>query len=116
MDVADCVEVITRESGASTASRARSALSSFFVWAMEKGLVESNPVIGSTKPSKGDDRTRVLTNDELVSIWRASTGDDDYSRCVRLLILTGCRRQEVGGMTRSEFDGIEKIPARGRFR
>src|SRR5262249_21604390 len=30
--------------------------------------------------------------------------DDDFGRIVRLLILTGCRRSEVGGMAYSEFD------------
>ena len=71
----------------------------------------SNPVVGSYAPSEGEGRDRVLSDEELAAIWKACTGDDDYSRCVRLLILTGCRRDEVGGMPWSEIkDGIWVIP------
>ena len=77
------------------------------------GLVESNPVIGTIRPEAGKARTRVLTDDELAKVWRACQ-DDDHGRITRLLILTGCRRQEVGGMAWSELEldrGIWTIPA-----
>jgi integrase len=45
----------------------------------------------------------VLTDAELVAIWKAC-GDDDPGRIIRLLILLGSRRQEVGGMRWSELD------------
>jgi len=76
---------------------------------MEEGWRDSNPVVGTrTKP-----RDRVLADAELVAIWSAY-GNDDYGRIVRLLILTGARRQEVGGMRRGEFafeDGTWTLPA-----
>jgi integrase len=67
------------------------------------GYLESNPAIGTEefKPTKRD---RVLTDIELTKIWHACDGRDDYSRIVRLLILTGCRRAEVGSMALSELD------------
>jgi integrase len=46
----------------------------------------------------------VLSDDELGRIWRACSDDDEYGRAVRLLILLGCRRQEVGSMRWSEID------------
>jgi integrase len=45
----------------------------------------------------------VLTDAELAAIWRACL-EDDYGRCIRLLILLGARRQEVGGIAWSELD------------
>ena len=45
----------------------------------------------------------MLSNDELSAVWRAC-GDDDFGRIIKLLILTGCRRSEVGGMKWSELD------------
>jgi Arm DNA-binding domain len=45
-DIAARVMAIMRDSGSPTAARARGALSSFFVWAMQMGLVENNPTIG----------------------------------------------------------------------
>jgi hypothetical protein len=34
----------------------------------------------------------------LRAIWRACA-DDDFGRIVRLLILTGCRREEIGALS-----------------
>jgi integrase len=94
---------ITRESGAPTAVKARSTIADMFVWAMRSGLIETNPASDTPAPASGRGRERVLTDDEVARIWRAC-GDDDHGRIVRLLVLTGCRRQEVGGMTWSEID------------
>jgi integrase len=112
-DVAHRLVVITRENGSVAAARARAALSGFYTWAMQMGLTESNPTINVVKPSDSKSRERVLSNDEIAAIWRASH-DDDYGRIVRLLILTGCRRAEIGGMRWSELDlegGTFTIPA-----
>jgi integrase len=88
-------------------------MSTFFVWAMTRGICDANPVIGTAVPEVGKSRERVLSDDELAAVWRACK-DDDHGRVVRLLILTGCRRQEVGGMAWSEIDlerGLWKLPA-----
>jgi integrase len=111
-DVAARLVAIARESGAPTAIAARAALSAFFGWALRMGLAESNPVIGSFAPASSPGRSRVLTDAELAAVWRAS--DDEHGRIVKLLILTACRRQEVGSMCWSELDaerGVWTIPA-----
>jgi integrase len=100
-DIAARVVAITRESGAPTAARARDALCALFTWSMRMGFTESNPIIGVIKPATKP-RERVLTDKELAAIWRAC-GDDEYDRIIRLLILTGCRRAEIGDMTWSEI-------------
>jgi integrase len=112
-DVAARVLAITRESGATTGGRARSALSSMFAWAMGQGLAENNPVVGTNEPKTAPSRDRVLADAELGSVWKAC-GDDDFGRIVRLLLLTGQRRTEVGGVTWGELDldgGTWTIPA-----
>jgi integrase len=105
-DIAARLVVITREHSSIAAARARATLSAFFVWAMQSGLVEANPVIGTLKPKDTKSRERVLSNEELAAIWRGCK-DDDYGRIVRLLILLGARRSEIGGMCWREFD-LEK--------
>jgi len=102
-DVASRLIVITREHGSIVASRARAALSTFFVWCLQTGLVEHNPIVGTMKPKEGKPRDRVLTDSEQAAIWRAC-GDDDFGKIVKLLILLGCRRAEIGGMRWSEFN------------
>jgi integrase len=102
-DIASRLVVISREHGGTVAAKARDAIGAFFVWAMQNGVAESNPVIGTRKPQTNKPRERVLSDDELVSIWRACK-DDDYGRIIRLLILTAARRAEIGGMAWGELD------------
>jgi integrase len=101
-EVAARIVVIARESGNPTAARARGALVTFFSWAMRMGLATSNPCIGSINPPTTA-RERVLSGDELRKIWLAC-GDDDHGRIIRLLILLGARRQEIGGISWTELD------------
>ena len=102
-DVASRLVEIKDERGGYAANRARATLSALFAWAIREGLVETNPVIGTNRQTDEVKRDRVLSDDELVAIWRACR-EDDYGRIVRLLMLTGQRRDEVGAMTKSELD------------
>jgi integrase len=104
---------IAGENGPIAANRARAALTTFFGWALREGLADANPVVGTNKPAEERSRERVLSDAELAAIWSACR-DDEYGTIVRLLILTGQRREEVGGMRRSELDieqAIWAIPA-----
>jgi integrase len=94
---------IADASGSASAARARSALQSMFVWAMGEGIARQNPVIGTNAPEESAPRDRVLGPDEVREVWRACR-DDDYGRAVKLLLLTGCRRAEIGGLKWSEID------------
>src|SRR5262249_24818781 len=111
--IAARLRVIAKEQGPVAAARAHSALSGLGSWAVGEGLADSNPIIGANKPPEPKPRDRVLDNDELVAIWNECR-DTDYGRALRLLILTGQRRGEVGGMAWSEIDlgtGLWEIPA-----
>jgi integrase len=109
-DVASRLLATQHERGNIVAKKVRDMLSAFYVWAMEQGLVAANPVVGTTKLKNGKPSDRVLDNDELVAIWNAC-GDDDYGKIIRLLICTGCRRQEIGGIAWSEFDNPDNPTA-----
>jgi integrase len=93
--------------GAPTANLVRRSLSALFSWAMKEGLVSQNPVTHTNAPPKGA-RDRVLSDSELVTIWRAC-GDDDYGDIVRLLLLTGQRRNEISCLRWSEVDFDKKM-------
>jgi integrase len=94
---------IAATSGLYGANRSRAALSALFAWAIGEGLTDGNPVVGTNKATEEVARDRVLTSDELSLIWR-HVGKGDYGAIVRLLILTGERREEVGGMLWPEID------------
>src|SRR5215471_5581506 len=94
---------IERARGPVARNRARSALSAFFGWTITEGLLDANPVEGTAKVNEGGSRERVLTQDELRQLWR-SLGDDRFADIVRLLLLTGQRRNEIGKLQWSEID------------
>ncbi len=100
---------IADEHGPVSADRARAALSSFFTWVIGEGLCDMNPVIGTNKHFDGaKSRERVLADRELALIWR-TLPDSDYGEIVRLLMLTGQRREEIGALRWSEVDLEERI-------
>jgi integrase len=94
---------IAENSGPVAANRVRTSLSAFFVWCMKEGLLDSNPAFDTNKATENDARDRVLKADEIRAIWRA-LDDDQYAAIVKLLLLTGQRRNEIGGLCRSEID------------
>jgi len=100
-DVASRLVAIGRDSNV-VAAKARDTLSTFYVWALQSGLVESNPVVGTRKPKGNEPSDRVLSDTELVAIWNACE-DDDFGRIIRLCILLAARRAEVGGLCWSEL-------------
>jgi integrase len=108
-DIAAVIEVVTRNSGAVTANRVRSSLSTFYSWCIQRGHADTNPVIGTGKNDE-QSRERVLTPSELRLIWNA-LGNDHYSSIVKLLALTGQRESEIGGLRRSEVnEGLIILP------
>ena len=101
-DVAELLHRLDRDSGTVTRNRVRSTLSQLFAWAMSEGLATANPVIG-TKRSAETSRERVLTDSELRRVWCALNGNS-FSQVVRMLILTGQRRNEIAQLKWSEVD------------
>jgi integrase len=90
--------------GDAAANRAAISLSAMYVWARQRHLCSTNPVTDVAKRKLNDPRDRVLSDKELVAIWQATNGDQDYDRVVPLILLTGCRRNEIAQLKWSEVD------------
>ena len=74
-------------------------LSAFFSWCADDMRIESNPCTKFKRPSPGKSRDRVLSDDELVAVWKACDQlQPQYGAVARLLILTGARLREIGHM------------------
>ena len=88
-------------------NRVRGSLMTFFEFCYREGLIQANPVQGTDKAHEVD-RTRVLSDAELAEVWQATptvpsrSGNGDFGDIVRLLLLTGQRREEIGGLRWSE--------------
>jgi integrase len=101
-DVADLLTAIAASSGPVMANRVRSSIVAMFGWAMRAGRAETNPAAFTNKePEKA--RSRVLSDAELAKVW-AALPEGDFATTVRLLMLTGQRREEIGSLAWSEID------------
>jgi integrase len=95
---------IAETSGPTAANRARASLSAFFSWLRREGLTEAaNPVLDTNKAAEAGARERTLKDGELAKIWQVA-GDNQYGTIVRLLLLTGARRDEIASLRWSEVD------------
>jgi integrase len=103
-DVAELVNGIQDRHSADVARTVRIALGDIYTWLMGEGIAATNPVIGTNVPPTSKARDRVLTDAELAAIWR-NAGGGEYGQIIRLLILTACRRDEIGGMHWDELKG-----------
>ena len=56
-------------------------------------------------------RDRVLSNDEMVAVWNGDAGHP-FNAAIKLLLLTGARQMEIGGLRWDEIsdEGIN-LPA-----
>ena len=112
--VAARLHEIRRRSSDTTAGRCRAQLSAAFVRLMQEGLCEMNPCIGTKGQTERAQRDRVLSTDELRAVWNACDLNTDFGKVVRLLILTGARREEIGALRWSEVNldaGTINLPA-----
>jgi integrase len=94
---------IAKTSGPAASNRVRASLSAYFTWAAREGYVDRNPVAYTNKAVENGSRERVLADDELVAIWHAAS-DNQYGAIVKLLMLTGARRDEIASLCWSEVD------------
>lgn len=97
-DVTRLLDAIEARS-ASVAWSVRRQLSAFYSWMMPRlpqGAV--NPMTNASRPAVLKSRERVLDSIELKALWAALEGEPSHWRiALRLMILTGQRREEVLG-------------------
>jgi integrase len=96
----------TRNPGSSDA-RGRAlalTLSKLFGWLVAHRRITINPSVGVYRPPAPAPRDRVLTTAEIRRLWAACADiGEPFGALVKLLLLTGQRRDEVARMTRAEL-------------
>jgi integrase len=118
-DVIQLLDELVDRGAPISANRLLATLRRMFNWAESRYGLASNPCNKVEAPSAETARDRVLTDDELAAVWRAATEyGGAFEAVVKLLILTGQRRSEVGRMEWRELDlpaKLWKLP-RGRVK
>jgi integrase len=96
LNVSNLLDDLAKESGDATSNRVRANLSTFFSWAIKKGIdLPKGNIASHTEKQKENSRTRVLSDGELRAIWCACQ-DNAFGAIVKLLLLTGQRKSEIG--------------------
>lgn len=82
----------------------------FFNWCRDQGYVEHSPMEGMRRPAPDSSRERVLSDNELRTIWKAATEDEGtFCRIVQLLMIHPQRRSEISGLRGEWIDTKEKV-------
>jgi integrase len=88
-----------------SANIAHALLRRLFRWSVATGRLDANPISELPPPARNVSRDRVLSDDELRTIWQATGALGwPFGPATRLLILTAARRDEIGEAPWSEFN------------
>jgi integrase len=113
-DVLDMLDRVIDGGAPVAANRTLTAIKTFFNWCVARDIIAVSPCAGVKPPTAERLRDRVLSDHELVLIWRATEAIGwPFGPMVRLLLLTGQRRDEVAGMQWAELDlerGLWTLP------
>ena len=87
------------------ANRVHSLINMIFNWAISRDLLDYNPCQQVKKPSKENQRERVLSEKEIEKIWKAFEEQGAYiSAIFKLMLLTAQRRWEISHMKIADVD------------
>ena len=114
-DVTKLLDIVEDGSGPTAADKVLALASSIMGWYATRHDDYSSPIIKGMRRSNPKERarTRILDDDELRIIWKAAEGS--FGTLVRLLLLTGQRRDKVASMRWEDIkDGVWIIPSEDR--
>jgi integrase len=118
-DILDVLDRVIDGGAPISANRTLAAVRKLFNWCVSRDIITVSPCAGVKPPTPERSRDRVLSDDELVRVWRAAEKiGGPFGALVQLLALTGQRRDEVAGMRWDELDleaGFWILP-RGRVK
>jgi integrase len=92
-DVSEAIDAIAAKSEAAHAFK---DIRAFFNFCVPRYL-KSSPCTGLKPPSRYVPRSRVLSDEELIKVWRACESQGNFGVIMRLCFLTAARRSEIVG-------------------
>lgn len=93
-----------------TRRNAFAVLRRMFSWAVNRGDLDASPIREMQPPPAPPSRDRVLDDLELELVWRgASVAGYPFGHFVRMLILSGQRREEVAALEWAELDRTKAL-------
>jgi integrase len=107
-DIRALLDKMVNRGSAGGANNRLSYLRKFFNWCAEEDYVEHPPTDRIRPPGPKNVGERVLTEEECKLVWAAFDAEGGpFGDLFKLLLLTGQRRSEVGGMTWDELRDLD---------
>lgn len=107
-DVRAVLDSMIERGSPSMANNTLAYLRKFFNWCAEKDLIELPPTDRMKAPAPKVVGERTLNDSEIVEVWKAFEEEGgNFRDLFKLLLLTGQRRSEVGGMHYDELAGLD---------
>jgi integrase len=105
-DVAELLDGIVERGAPIMANRTKALISKIYNFGLSRDLVDHNPCLGVPMPAKAKQRDRVLSEDEIRSLWRALDDlEPVMAATFKMRLLTAQRGVEVLSMRWEHIDG-----------
>jgi integrase len=105
-DVAELLDGIVERGAPIMANRTKALVSKIYNFGLGRDLVDHNPCLGVPMPAKAKQSDRVLSEDEIRSLWQALDGlDPVMAATFKMRLLTAQRGVEVLSMRWEHIDG-----------
>jgi integrase len=109
-DIKELLDEIVAAGAPSASNGTLAAVRRLFSWAVEEEIVTVSPCMAVKKAAPLVERDRVLSDVELRLVWLAADKMGwPFGHLIKLLALTGARREEWAGAKWSEVDLKEKM-------
>ncbi|MGE4250867.1 MAG: tyrosine-type recombinase/integrase [Parvibaculaceae bacterium] len=111
-EITRCIDAVKDRGADVEANRVFEDIRAMVRWARGRGDLDENLVDGMRRPTETTERDRVLTPDEIKTVWKAFPGADmreSTRRILRLLLITLQRESEVAGMMKDELDLAKRL-------
>jgi len=103
-DVRNVIDPILRRGKKIEATRVFDDTRTMVRWGLRNDYLETDPLAGMEKPAQSTPGTRVLSDDEIRTLWYSTVLPEECQRIVKLCLVTGQRVGEVAGMVPEELD------------
>lgn len=115
-DIVRLLDRIEDERGPTMASRTLAIINRVMNWHASRTDDFRSPIVRGMARGAGQARSRVLSDDELRAIWKATGDYPLFGALLRFILLTATRKNEAGRMTWGELQGSTWIIPAVRYK
>jgi integrase len=109
-DIHDVLDALMDAGHPYMANRVFAHSRKFFNWCVERSWINEPPTKHISRPAEEHARDRVLSNDEIKEVWNACDNLGwPFGPFIKLLLLTGQRRNEIARMKWNHIDFNSKL-------